>query len=92
MAIKTRLLVKHEAGCNALRYVADGTWGSPWILDSRGKPYVFRDAGGGRRSTGCSWLRFRCNTVSCPAILIAREDDIVALLPTGGQGKEGTRW
>lgn len=79
-APRTKLVVAHRKRCYAIKSVADGAWATPWLLDNT--PAIWLDAGGGNRSRGYRWLRFRCNCLDCPAILIAQEDQLcAAVLP-----------
>lgn len=82
--IDSRQEEKHSKDCRALELARIGDWDSPWAIGT----HVFltkqgTSGGPSRRCMNTSWLRFRCNTYSCPATVIVRSADVLSHVPHG---------
>lgn len=81
--IVVRDIHPHRANCTACAHVRDGTWSTPWYLES----VVWRDSIGRKSRRGLGkdrWLRFLCNTITsapCKAEILVRVEPIEVALP-----------
>lgn len=81
--MKTVQLVKHIAGCIALK---QERWPSPWSPIS--KEFRFAEARNPKRKRGSTcWIVYRCNSIRCPALIAVRGQDIITQLPRGESEK-----
>lgn len=82
--IDSRQETKHAAYCGALRQVKLGNWDSPWAIGAHVFLTKLGTAGGpSSRGANTSWLRFRCNSCSCPATVVVRSSDVLSHVPHG---------
>lgn len=66
-----RLVVKHRKDCYARRF--------PWVLPET----VFGSKSGVIGIRGYTpWLRYRCNDISCPAVLLVLEEAVARFVET----------
>ena len=79
--MRTKLTVKHEKNCSAVKAVERGDWDSPWFLPigpSLRYPgrTVRRDKLFRRNGLGERWAEMICNSTTCPARLMVAVNDI----------------
>jgi hypothetical protein len=83
-------LAAHAPDCYAIaaiRAKRRGFPASPWTIDRQHVADVQRDAIGrstGHRITGWCWLRWKCRGRNCEAVILVREDHVLALLQQAG--------
>lgn len=73
--MKIRFINSHVKDCSALKLVAKGDWATPWACPK----HVFANARGWGRGSR-SWIKWRCNSMPCPAEMMVFDDDILKLI------------
>lgn len=74
--IRAKVTRRHSDDCWSVSNVVSGGWTTAWLIDDR-TPMVFRDTLGRERNGSYAWLQFRCNCPSCPAQMIAMQNDLL---------------
>lgn len=68
---------QHVDGCFGVSNAEAGVWDGPWAFLGA---YKRRASDGSRRGDGYLWLVGVCNDTRCPALVLVRERDLVALV------------
>jgi hypothetical protein len=78
--LRTKLLVPHCDDCTAQRYTRAHVWPTPWAYfgDSEYRDSIGRTT---KDYRGERWIRLGCNDISCPALIVVAEVDLLTMLP-----------